>query len=141
MDSAIDLLGALEQRRQRRQYVAGEVLPDLVPWFFDVSLELILRRGAAVRCLQLLAQVLRRENAVVERRGDVAELLSDGDLVGLRCIAADEQRDQLALVLAWLCRGRLRHWRPARCLQAHCHTWRGTAGECSVCCDCGATSG
>jgi len=86
-----------------------------------MPLELILRRGAAVRCLQLLGKFLRRKNAVVERRGNVAELLGDGDFIGLRRIAADEQRDRLAPVLAWLCRGRPRHWRAARCLQTHRH--------------------
>ena len=99
------MLRACEHRFERRQHVAGKERPDRIAGLFDVGVDLRLGRRFAVLGLELLAQVLRRQDSVVEEGRHVAEIVGHAEFIGLAGLAANEHRNRVALVFAGL-RGR-----------------------------------
>jgi hypothetical protein len=93
-------------------------MPDLVAFFLDVLVDLRFCRCLAGFRLELLPQVLCRQNAIGEGNRNVAEVIGDQDFVRFESVAADGQGNGRAGVLARLRGRRKRHRRPASRWQA-----------------------
>ena len=105
MQGPVFLFRAREHRFQRRQHVAGKECSDRIAGLFDMGVDLRLGRRFAVGSLELLAQVLRRQDSVVEVGRHVTEIVRYAEFIGFAGLAANEHRNRLALVFTGL-RGR-----------------------------------
>ena len=119
MQGPVFLFRAREHRFQRRQHVAGKECSDRIAGLFDMGVDLRLGRRFAVGSLELLAQVLRRQDSVVEVGRHVTEIVRYAEFIGFAGLAANEHRNRIALVLAGLRGRRWRHCHPPRSRQAY----------------------
>jgi hypothetical protein len=80
-----------------------------VALFLDVWIDVFFAWRTALWRQQLLAQILRRQDAVGEGDRNIAKVIGHLDLIGFDGFAGQEQRNRFTLVFAGLCRIRGRY--------------------------------